>query len=137
MARVCAAARPGELTCLKPWRNKIPRLPAQKAVGDILASAPQIASCLYRVAQEALNNVLRHAHASTVEVWPGRLPDGRIVLRVADNGVGMRNEDEGKPRAFGLLGMRERLRAVGGTLRIESTPGAGTALEASVPQEGA
>jgi signal transduction histidine kinase len=91
--------------------------------------------CLYRVAQEALNNVARHARAHTASVVL-RQVDGGLLLAIRDDGVGF---EPGKPRARGSLGlvsMRERLRLVNGTLDIESAPGQGTVIVAWVPGEG-
>jgi len=91
--------------------------------------------CLYRVAQEALNNVARHARARTASVVL-RQVDGGLLLAIRDDGVGF---EPGEPRARGSLGlvsMRERLRLVNGTLDIESAPGQGTVIVAWVPGEG-
>ena len=97
--------------------------------------APSIAFCLYRVLQEALNNVAKHARADTVEVRLVRASDGHMTLRVTDDGCGMVDDDRRKPDSFGLVGMQERLRTVGGTLRVVSAPGDGTTIEATVPLE--
>ena len=86
-----------------------------------------------RIAQEALSNVARHAAASRVVVTLSYLGDA-VTLDVDDDGVGF----DGQPRprvdgGFGLPGMRERIAAAGGTLAIESVPGRGTTIAASVP----
>jgi signal transduction histidine kinase len=84
---------------------------------------------LYRVVQESLSNVARHAQASRVRVAMHR-DGGHLRLLVADNGIGM------QPDAVfgcGLSGMRERASAAGGELVIDSTPGAGMALSLSIP----
>jgi len=93
------------------------------------------ALCLYRVAQEALNNVARHAraHAATVVL---RQMDGGLLLAIRDDGVGF---DPGEPRgrgSLGLVSMHERLRLVNGTLDVESAPGKGTVIVAWVPERG-
>jgi PAS domain S-box-containing protein len=91
--------------------------------------------CLYRVAQEALNNVIHHAGARAASVVLRQVDRG-VLLAVRDDGVGF---DPGEPtqrRSLGLLSMRERLRLVNGTLDIESAPGQGTAIVAWVPLEG-
>jgi len=58
-----------------------------------------------------------------------------MTLRVTDDGCGMVDDDRRKPDSFGLVGMQERLRTVGGTLRVVSAPGDGTTIEATVPLE--
>jgi PAS domain S-box-containing protein len=91
--------------------------------------------CLYRVAQEALNNVARHARAQTASVTL-RQVDGGLLLAVRDDGVGF---DPGEPNtrgSLGLVSMRERLRLVNGTLDIDSAPSQGTVIVAWVPGEG-
>jgi signal transduction histidine kinase len=93
------------------------------------------ALCLFRVAQEALNNVNRHAGASAASVNLRQM-DGGILLAVRDDGVGFDPADPGKRRSLGLSSMRERLRLANGTLDIESEPGRGTAIIAWVPAEG-
>jgi signal transduction histidine kinase len=87
---------------------------------------------LYRLVQEALNNVLKHAHAGRVSVRLG-VANGAATLEVADNGVGFEAALR-SAEGFGLRGMRERVERLGGTLRIDSSPGAGTRLSAEVPR---
>jgi signal transduction histidine kinase len=86
---------------------------------------------LYRVAQEALHNAVKHAGARTLEVAL-QLSNGEVRLVVADDGRGF-NPQEQFPGHLGLRSMRERMMAVGGTLTIESARGAGTRLCAQVP----
>jgi signal transduction histidine kinase len=87
---------------------------------------------LYRLVQEALNNVLKHAHAGRVRVRLG-LAKSAATVEVADDGIGfepsVRNAE-----GFGLRGMRERVERLGGTLRIDSSPGAGTCVHVEVPR---
>jgi len=92
-----------------------------------------LATAIFRLVQEALTNVLRHAAASqlTVAIEDG---DGEIRVRVEDNGQGFQNAD-GK-KTFGLLGMRERVKMLGGRLEIASRPGCGTRIEACFPKQG-
>jgi PAS domain S-box-containing protein len=93
------------------------------------------ALCLYRVAQEALNNVIRHARAHTANVVLRQM-DGGLLLAVRDDGVGF---DAGEPRgrgSLGLVSMQERLRLVNGTLDVESAPAHGTSITAWVPADG-
>lgn len=89
------------------------------------------ALALYRCAQECLTNVGRHARASQATLRLERHGD-RIRLRISDNGQGFSPDRVGSGHQ-GLLGMRARLREVGGQLRIETRPGGGTRITASVP----
>jgi PAS domain S-box-containing protein len=95
-----------------------------------------LALCLFRVAQEALNNVARHARASTASVTL-RSRDGGLLLSVRDDGVGFDPADPEMRRSLGMASMRERVRLVNGTLEVESAPGQGTAIVAWVPAGGA
>ncbi len=90
------------------------------------------ALCLFRVAQEALNNVVRHAHARAASIVM-RPMDGGLLLAVRDDGTGFDPGRAGRGRSLGLAGMRERLRLVNGSIDIESAPGHGTAIVAWVP----
>jgi signal transduction histidine kinase len=85
---------------------------------------------LYRVAQEALNNVAKHSGASKACVALRRT-ECAVVLTITDNGQGF--ETSADAGGIGLVGMRERLLAVNGTFEISSTPNVGTELRASVP----
>jgi signal transduction histidine kinase len=87
---------------------------------------------LYRVAQEALTNVIRHARARTVSVV-ATARRGSVQLVVEDDGVGFDPEALAPAEQIGLMGMRERLELLGGSLRIESAPGAGCSVYARVP----
>jgi PAS domain S-box-containing protein len=92
-------------------------------------------TALFRVAQEALTNVSRHAHASQVEVGIQRLADG-ICMKIKDDGKSFQVERTLHSRGrkhLGLLGMRERLEMVGGHFEVESAPGKGTTITAFLP----
>jgi PAS domain S-box-containing protein len=91
--------------------------------------------CLFRVAQEALNNVTRHAGARTATVTMRRM-DAGLLLEVRDDGVGFDPERSDRRKSLGLASMRERVRLVRGTLEIESAPGSGTAIIVWVPGGG-
>jgi signal transduction histidine kinase len=81
---------------------------------------------IFRVAQEALQNALRHARAEHVWVRVSAF-DGRVLLEVEDDGVGFEpNAAEARSRRLGLTSMEERARRLGGTLEIRSAPDAGT-----------
>ncbi|WP_245681541.1 GAF domain-containing sensor histidine kinase [Actinomadura kijaniata] len=86
---------------------------------------------VFRVAQEALFNALRHAGARTVDVHLG-VVDGRAVLEVSDDGTGFSRGDQ--QTGLGLASMRERARSVGGVLTIDSAPAAGTTVRLEVPR---
>jgi signal transduction histidine kinase len=86
-------------------------------------------TCIYRAVQEAVNNSARHANARTVEVAVKRDGD-RVRFQVRDDGVGF---DTRFVRGLGLLGMEERVRRLGGDLRLESQLGRGTLISAELP----
>jgi signal transduction histidine kinase len=88
------------------------------------------ATTLFRIVQESLSNITRHAQATQVHVelyGEGR----RLYLRIKDNGVGM--TDQKKLNSFGLVGMKERVSMLGGELKIDSAPGKGTVLTIAMP----
>jgi signal transduction histidine kinase len=95
-----------------------------------LELAPEMETVLYRVAQESLTNVGKHAKASRVDISLGAV-DGHVRLQIRDDGIGF---DPGKARAlvseghFGLVNMRERVEMVGGKLLVDSSPGSGTTI---------
>jgi signal transduction histidine kinase len=90
---------------------------------------------LFRVAQEALTNVGRHAQASQVEVSIQKIRDG-VCMKIRDDGKSFDAERmlhaKGSGR-LGLLGMRERVEMVGGNFAVESAPGKGTTVQAQIP----
>jgi signal transduction histidine kinase len=106
------------------------------AVGSELAQRcpPKVEIALYRIAQEALNNVTRHAQAHQVEIALVPVGDG-IECRIQDDGVGFdaQSMPAGCGPGLGLLGVRERLAALGGSLAIDSMPGRGTKLVLKIP----
>ncbi len=95
----------------------------------------EIETTIYRIAQEAMTNVIRHAQATRVEVGLVKLPYA-LCLRVVDNGVGFDPSclaSIKERQHLGLVGMRERAEILGGSLLITSTPDAGTSLEVRAP----
>jgi len=90
------------------------------------------ASALFRIMQESLTNVVRHARARSVTVRLAHA-DGVAELSVRDDGVGMDSGARAKPRSFGLRGISERVLLLGGSVDITSIPGAGTGLVARIP----
>jgi signal transduction histidine kinase len=106
--------------------------------GSVPAALPvDVAVGLFRVAQEALRNIVRHAKASAVRVALHRA-DGRLVLAVQDNGTGFDASRGEKAASLGIASMRERMRLLDGALDVDSAPGRGTTVTAWVPlKEGA
>jgi len=88
--------------------------------------------CIYRVAQEALHNVVKHSGVDTAAVELSCV-DGHLVLSVSDPGVGFHVDGVEDRSGLGLIGMRQRLRALGGNLTIQSAPGGGTHVQVEVP----
>ncbi len=105
---------------------------------NVSTALPQpVASCLYRIAQESLGNIVKHAKASRVEVVLSQERDG-ISLSVRDDGKGFSSDNlNSRSPGLGLISMKERVRLVNGSLRIESEPGCGTRLQVWVPARGA
>jgi len=97
-------------------------------------ASPEVAVAIFRVAQEALTNVVRHARATRVEMSL-KMVDGSLELSVADDGAGFAVEEaQQRPSAsIGLFGMVERIALVGGSIEIDSNPDSGTRVRASVP----
>ncbi|MHA4867386.1 sensor histidine kinase [Duganella sp. PWIR1] len=92
------------------------------------------ATALFRIAQEALTNIAKHAHASKVTV---KLAQQRhhVSLKISDNGGGIRPADRAKPDSFGLRGMAERARALGGTLALSHASGGGTVVAIKIKRD--
>jgi two-component system sensor histidine kinase UhpB len=97
-----------------------------------IALPAEVSAALFRIAQELLTNVMRHAAASQVQI---RLYQGgsMVTLEVTDNGKGISREKMIRPQSFGLQGMRERTALLGGRFHIEGESGVGTRAYASLP----
>ncbi|MGY8664367.1 histidine kinase [Bradyrhizobium sp. UFLA05-109] len=120
------------------WRESHPDVRIETTISPALGATGETADLtIYRIVQEALTNVFRHARATAVNVTiepaeqPGGAREGRSCarVRVCDNGRGM---EEGQKLGFGLVGMRERILALGGTLNVASSEG-GVTVEALIP----
>ncbi len=99
---------------------------------DLRARLPSaVETTLYRIVQEALNNTLKHAHAKSVKIDLRQQPLA-VICSVRDDGTGFLNPRP-DPTGLGLIAMRERLNALGGSLRLESEPQRGTTLIAQIP----
>jgi signal transduction histidine kinase len=90
-----------------------------------------VKEALYRIAQEALHNIVKHAHVTSARLRLSGSNAG-ILLEISDTGLGF-NPEQSFPGHLGLLSMRERLERLGGRLEIRSVPGQGTALRALIP----
>jgi len=136
--------RPGPLTELGLVETLRERLAAVEQRAGVRASlevdpaadglSREVQEAFYGVVSEALNNALKHAAASAVSI---RLSadEETVALEVRDDGRGFEPGGAAAPGGLGLRGMRERLAAVGGTVEIQSSPGAGTVVRARVPVE--
>jgi signal transduction histidine kinase len=119
---------------VKNWSNQF------KANAEVRAAVPSdkrlalaIEVNLYRIVQEALNNIAKHAQASNVGVLLDKLED-KIVLIVEDDGVGFNLEEKAnEDKGLGLIGMGERAALVNGEIEIESAIGSGTTIYVRVP----
>lgn len=108
-----------QIPCLVQVPDNLPSLPDATAIG------------LFRILQESLTNVMRHAEAHTVELSL-TLSDGVLSMRIADDGKGFDQRAE-RPASFGLVGMRERVLIMGGQLHLDTLPGEGTTLRIHIP----
>jgi two-component system sensor histidine kinase UhpB len=107
-------------------------VPCELAVGDDdIELEEERATAVFRMLQEALTNVARHANATQVEITLN-VQDGTLQLTVEDNGVGMPTRQPSGKSSFGLLGLRERALMAGGDIRIDSRPGR-TTLRVTLP----
>ncbi len=93
---------------------------------------PEIEIALYRIAQEAIANVVRHANATNIAILLRHMAHG-VMLTVEDDGIGFVSDKVNGPDRIGLIGMRERCEMLGGHLTVESSPGTGTTVVAEVP----
>lgn len=108
-----------QIPCMVEVPENLPKLSDAKAIG------------LFRILQEALTNIMRHASAHSVQVSL-RLEGGELCLCVSDDGKGFAPEQRKPGQSFGLVGMQERVLMLGGQLQIDSQPGEGTTLCARV-----
>lgn len=108
-----------QIPCLVQVPDNLPPLSDAKATG------------LFRILQEALTNVIRHAQAHTVQIELVR-EGGQLRLTVIDDGKGF-IPGEARPTSFGLVGVRERVLMLGGSMSLDSEPGEGTSLSVAIP----
>ena len=103
-----------------------------KTEGSFESVPPAVALCVYRITQEALQNVAKHARVGEAEVELTRT-DGSLRLTVSDRGAGMPANRAGLPASLGLVSIKERTRLVKGTFSIQSRPNEGTVLGVRIP----
>ncbi|MFA6456691.1 MAG: PAS domain S-box protein, partial [Bacteroidota bacterium] len=105
---------------------------------SVLVSPQEIAldvkrsTTLFRIVQESLTNIMRHSRATHVDIQLS-VTEQLLTLRIQDNGIGITEQEKLKAQSFGLLGMRERVRAFQGTLDIDGAEGKGTTLTVTIP----
>ncbi|MFJ4344494.1 PAS domain S-box protein [Pseudomonas sp. NPDC089401] len=110
-----------QIPCLVQVPDNLPALSDAKATG------------LFRILQEALTNVMRHAQAHSVEIELV-CEDGQLRMSVSDDGIGF-CRDQARPTSFGLVGVRERVLMLGGSMTLDSQPGEGTCLSVAIALE--
>ncbi|MEW6218048.1 MAG: sensor histidine kinase [Thermodesulfobacteriota bacterium] len=141
--RLCSELRPGILDDLGlvaalRWqaedfqriteiRATVEAVPEDPALGD------DVATTIFRVVQELLTNVARHAGAKSVHIELAANDEG-VTVTVRDDGRGIQPEELANPRSLGLIGIRERVRALSGSIRIQGLPGQGTTVTVTLPQ---
>lgn len=120
------------------WRERHPELDCELHLsGDLNGLDESVNITVYRVVQECLTNVVRHAQASRADVTVSREAAGEsgeaVVVTVDDNGQGLTQQQDSDAFRFGLMGMRERVQALGGGLEISGGPGKGVRVRAVIP----
>ena len=93
---------------------------------------PEHALALFRILQESLNNVLKHAMATLVKVQLTSIDD-KLILEIVDNGVGFDKNNCGRPDSYGLISMKEQLKLINGNFEINSKIGEGTYVRVKIP----
>jgi len=120
-------------TLLERWESETGVDVVFRAVNGALPLLPRVETALYRICQEALNNVARHSGARRVTVRLVATPE-QVLLTIEDDGRGFDASEVHEGR-YGLVGMNERARTLGGYLDVRSSPSAGTKVEVTVPLE--
>ncbi|MFO1319770.1 MAG: PAS domain S-box protein [Burkholderiales bacterium] len=122
------------------WRALHPGIEFGLVVrGSVEGGGESVNITVYRIVQECLNNIVKHARATRAEIRVERGTDaGRdcLIVTVSDNGRGLAEPEALRATRFGVMGMRERAEALGGDLKVESRPGAGVTVMATVPLRG-
>jgi PAS domain S-box-containing protein len=118
---------------LASWRDRYPEVAVRAILeGDLDALGERTNITVYRFVQEGLTNVVRHAAATRAEVHVAR-QGGTLEVMVRDNGKGLGERNQSDLARFGLMGMRERVEALGGQFEIDGAPGEGVRVRARIP----
>ncbi|MES2938545.1 MAG: PAS domain-containing sensor histidine kinase [Pseudomonadota bacterium] len=107
-------------------------IPCELDVNEDLELQEPYATAVFRIVQESLANVAKHARAGRAQVRVARV-GGEMLVSVRDDGVGFRLDDPRKPQSLGLVGLRERTHLLKGRVEVASRPGEGTRIEARIP----
>ncbi|TAL45541.1 MAG: histidine kinase, partial [Methylovulum sp.] len=117
---------------LNHWSSRNPELQLSLHCPDAVDSLEQkITIQIFRIVQECVTNIVRHAQASRASINLELVSGKLLQLQISDNGRGC--ERETLKTGFGVLGMRERINSLGGTLMIQTQPGQGLSINASIP----
>ena len=123
--------------CVDGWRRRLPRVKFELAVGEDIGTFDEATNItLYRLVQEGLTNIAKHAHASRVEITMQQEPaanagESCVVLTVRDDGIGARQDGRGS--GLGIRGMRERVEALAGRLDLSPVREGGFGFTALLP----
>ncbi len=101
--------------------------------GDLQGLGETVSINLYRIVQESLNNALKYANATTIDIFLSKSTAGDLQLNIKDNGIGMDFEAVDQTKHFGLLGMRERVQALHGIFSVNAASNQGTAIYINIP----
>jgi two-component system sensor histidine kinase UhpB len=101
--------------------------------GDLQGLGETVSINLYRIVQESLNNALKYANATTIDIALSKSIAGDLQLNIKDNGIGMDVEAVDQTKHFGLLGMRERVQALHGSFNVNAATNQGTAIYINIP----
>jgi len=116
------------------FRKKSSIVCSVKSAGMTAPLDDAIESAVFRVVQEGLSNIERHAHAQTAEISL-LLSEDRLDVMIQDDGIGLAHDSENKPGCYGLIAMQERVFVLGGTITIRNIKPHGVAIQASIPIE--
>lgn len=141
--RISADLRPATLDTLGlvaaiKWHvaqfSKMTGIAVDLHLPDYIRLSRERSTAIFRIIQEALTNIAKHAGASTACVAISK-SDSELIIEVSDNGIGLTKSNRFKPDSFGLIGMHERALYLGGELSVTAMPNAGTRLDLRIPLE--